>query len=125
MKHIFLLILFFISFSTYSQVVIPDNAQIDDKAELKVYSTDKGVLIPRLTTAQMNAMPSPADGLWIYNTTVNLFYVYDATAWQPLSKTRTAAADPADKYEGEYYFNTIDNKLHYWDGTSWITIGTL
>lgn len=124
MKNLVILFLLFVSFSAYSQVVIPDNAQIDPKAELKIYSTDKGVLIPRLTTSQMNAVPSPATGLWIYNTSLQLFYFYDAS-WQPMTKTRTEAADPTDKYEGEYYYNTTDNKLHFWDGTSWIIVGTL
>ena len=124
MKNILLLLLLSISFSAFSQVVIPDEAQIDTKAELKIYSTDKGVLIPRLTTSQMNAMPTPATGLWIYNTSFQSFYFYDAS-WQTMTKTRTDAADPADKYEGEYYYNTTDNKLHFWDGTSWIIVGTL
>lgn len=124
MKKIVLLFLLFASFSAFSQVVIPDEAQIDTKAELKVYSLTRGVLIPRLTTAQMNSVPSPATGLWIYNTTLHLFYFYDVS-WQTMTKTRTDAADPADKYEGEYYFNTVDNKIHYWDGTSWVIVGTL
>lgn len=35
---------------------------------LDVTSTDKGVLFPRLTTAQRDAITSPAEGLTIYNT---------------------------------------------------------
>jgi hypothetical protein len=124
MKNFVTLFLLFVSFTAFSQVVIPDEAQVDPKAALKVYSTNKGVLIPRLTTAQMNAMPSPATGLWIYNSTLNMFYFYDGT-WQKMSQTRTDTADPAAKYKGEYYYNTSDGKIHYWDGTSWVIVGTL
>jgi trimeric autotransporter adhesin len=45
-------------------------------ALLEVRSTDKGLLIPRMTTTQRNAIASPANGLLIYNTTtfaLNIF----------------------------------------------------
>lgn len=51
---------------------------------LDVTSTTKGVLIPRLTTVQMNAISSPATGLMIYNTTANSFYYYNGSAWTPV-----------------------------------------
>ena len=38
---------------------------------LDVSSTNLGILIPRMTTAQMNAISSPATGLIIYNTDCN------------------------------------------------------
>jgi uncharacterized protein (TIGR02145 family) len=47
--------------------------------------TDKGVLIPRLTTAQRNAIPSPATSLFIYNTTTGCFEFWDGSAWRVLS----------------------------------------
>ncbi len=50
-------------------------------AVLDTYSTTQGVLLPRLTTTQMNAVSSPAAGLTIYNTTANQLYSYNGTAW--------------------------------------------
>jgi hypothetical protein len=41
----------------------------DASAILDVKSTDKGFLLPRLTTVQRNAMPAISNGLMIYNTT--------------------------------------------------------
>ena len=41
----------------------PDNSAALDIRDF----TNKGVLIPRLTTAQRNAIPSPANSLLIFN----------------------------------------------------------
>ncbi|MEI6091560.1 MAG: hypothetical protein WCR42_13985 [bacterium] len=45
-------------------------------ALLDLTATDKGLLIPRMTTAQRDAIVSPALGLLIYNTTDNKFQFY-------------------------------------------------
>ena len=41
--------------------------------------TNKGILIPRLTTAQRNAIPNPANSLLIFNTDCNVFQVYQTS----------------------------------------------
>jgi len=53
------------------------------KAVLDITSTDKGVLFPRLTTAQRNAISNPPDGLHIFNTDERCLNYYDAnnSAW--------------------------------------------
>ncbi|MFM8487648.1 MAG: hypothetical protein ACKOCH_15070, partial [Bacteroidota bacterium] len=43
----------------------------DPSAVLDIRSTEKGVLLPRLTTVQRDAVGSPATGLTIFNTTTN------------------------------------------------------
>jgi uncharacterized protein (TIGR02145 family) len=43
--------------------------------------TDKGVLIPRLTTAQRNAIPSPALSLLIFNLTTGCYEFWDGSSW--------------------------------------------
>lgn len=53
----------------------------DASAALEVSSTDKGLLIPRMTTAERDAISSPADGLMIYNTENNEYNYYDGTTW--------------------------------------------
>ena len=50
-------------------------------ALLDVYSTSKGVLIPRMTTAQRDAIASPATGLQVYNTSTNVLNYYNGSAW--------------------------------------------
>jgi len=50
-------------------------------APLTVTSTTGGVILPRMTTTQMNAISSPANGEMIYNTTASKFYGYAGGAW--------------------------------------------
>ena len=40
---------------------------------LEMRTTDKGLLIPRMTTTQRDAISLPATGLVVYNTTTNQF----------------------------------------------------
>lgn len=53
-------------------------------ALLELQSTDKGFLAPRLTTAQRLAIPSPANGLMVYDLNLECYYFYNAvtTIWQ-------------------------------------------
>ena len=53
-------------------------------APLEVSSTTGGVIMPRMTTTQMNAISSPTDGEMIYNTTENKFYGRANGAWTAL-----------------------------------------
>lgn len=48
---------------------------------LTIQSTSKGILIPRMTTAQKNAISSPATGLQIYDTDLNKLCIYNGTFW--------------------------------------------
>jgi trimeric autotransporter adhesin len=64
----------------------------DTSAMLDVSSTVKGFLAPRMTTTQRNAIPLPATGLLIYNTTTNAFNVNVGT---PSSPSWTAVASGA------------------------------
>ena len=48
---------------------------------LTIDSTTKGFLPPRMTTTQKNAIASPATGLMVYDTTLNLISVYNGTIW--------------------------------------------
>jgi len=52
---------------------------------LDVVSTTKGLRFPTMTTAQMNAIVSPATGLTIFNSSVGLHYYYNGTIWIPLN----------------------------------------
>lgn len=55
---------------TYAQVSIQtDGSNPDPSAMLDVKSTTKGILIPRMTFAQEQAIVSPAQGLMVFNTT--------------------------------------------------------
>lgn len=65
----------------------------NSSAKLEIKSTNKGLLIPRMTQAQRNAIASPANGLLIYQTDNNPgFYYYNGLIWGNASywKTNTA-----------------------------------
>jgi len=56
-------------------------------AQMGVNSTTRGFLPPRMTTTQINAIASPANGLEVYNTTLACPCFYDGTAWRKVSHT--------------------------------------
>jgi len=59
-----------------------DNSTPDNSAMLDVKSTNKGVLIPRMTAAQIGTITNPANGLQVFCTTDSKIYIYLATAGQ-------------------------------------------
>lgn len=70
-------------------------------AMLDVRSSDKGFLMPRMTTTQRDAMPAIADGLMIYNTSIAEIQVYRGLAgWQTASRMgvpfNVSGSDPAN-----------------------------
>jgi len=79
----------FFALSAYGQ----QNVSISDvpntpnaSSVLDVYSTSKGMLVPRLTTAQRLAIAAPANGLLVFDTDVNCFMFYTSVpvSWNSL-----------------------------------------
>jgi hypothetical protein len=58
-----------------------DNTAPASSAMLDVKSTSKGILIPRMTTAQRTAIVTPANGLMVYDITTSTFWFYKNTVW--------------------------------------------
>ena len=79
---LFFALVFGFSGLVYGQTGIGTNAP-HGSAQLEVQSTDKGVLIPRMTESQKNVITNPATGLLVYQTDgANAgFYYYDGTQW--------------------------------------------
>jgi microcystin-dependent protein len=83
MKIILNLLLFF-SLSIKAQVGI-GTSNPNSSSSLDIVSSDKGILIPRLTVAQRIAILNPADGLLVYQTNdVSGFYFFNGTDWNKL-----------------------------------------
>lgn len=61
-----------------------DDSTTGDPSILELQSTTRGLLLPRMTTAQRNAITSPVAGLVIYNTTTNKLNVY-TTVWEAIT----------------------------------------
>ncbi|MGZ3724278.1 MAG: beta strand repeat-containing protein, partial [Pseudobdellovibrio sp.] len=53
-------------------------------------STTLGFLMPRMTTAQRNAIATPATGLQVYNTSTNTVDYYNGGGWQQLATGASA-----------------------------------
>jgi hypothetical protein len=73
-----LLILFF--FEGFAQVGIGTNTP-HNSAILDVAATDKGILFPKMTSAQRTAIVSPATGLHVYDTNTNSLWLFNGAAW--------------------------------------------
>ena len=54
-------------------------------SQLTVYSTTKGVILPRMTSAQKNAIVSPAEGLEVYDTTLHAKCYFNGTVWKTIA----------------------------------------
>jgi hypothetical protein len=83
---------------------------------LTLNSIDKGFLIPRMTTSQKNAIPTPATGLMVYDTDLNQIQVFNGT-WGSLGGGGSVAGS-----NGEIQFNNngafgASSNL-YWDNTN-------
>jgi hypothetical protein len=62
-------------------------------ALLDVSSTTKGILIPRMTGAQRNAIPSPTTGLLTFQTDASAgFYYYNGSSWVSVSEPNWTSA---------------------------------
>ena len=82
----------------YGQVVI-GHAPPDGSAALDIQATNLGVLLPRLTTAERDAIPAPATGLMIFNITTLCLEVNNGTGSSPewsAFKCRTGAVTGLD-----------------------------
>jgi len=87
MKKIFLLPIFVMMtciISAQSVAINNNGAVADNSAMLDVSSTTKGILAPRMTTAQRTAIASPANGLFVFDTDTKTFW-YFSTSWKEIS----------------------------------------
>lgn len=54
-------------------------------AVLEIKSSEKGMLLPKMTTVERNAISTPANGLVIYNTSIKKLQVYTSSSgWKTL-----------------------------------------
>jgi hypothetical protein len=79
MKALFLFCLLAVGLSLQAQVAInTDGTAPDNSAMLDVKSTTRGLLAPRMTLAQRNAIVSPATGLMVFQTNGTPGYYYNS-----------------------------------------------
>jgi hypothetical protein len=85
----FLVVQIFLIFTIQAQNIgtSATGAVPNAKAMLDIVSTTSGLLIPRMTTAQRDAITTPPNGLQVYNTTTNTLDSYRNSAWSAVSYT--------------------------------------
>ncbi|RLD37259.1 MAG: hypothetical protein DRI89_15345 [Bacteroidetes bacterium] len=77
---------------SYSQIAInSDGIKPDSSAMLDVQSATQGLLLPRLTTDQRDAIQQPADGLMIFNTDTKILEAFSGNTWTDLNRKKTSA----------------------------------
>jgi len=91
MKHILILVLLVGGFSSLLGQVGINNPSPHASSLVDMNANDKGLLIPRLTSALRDAISSPAESLLVYCTDVNSFYFYHSGVWYSLNEWVKAA----------------------------------
>ena len=76
----------FFTVTMYCQnvAVNASGAVADPSAMLDIQSNSKGVLIPRMTTAQRTGISHPATGLLVFDTNTGSFWFNKSTGWEEL-----------------------------------------
>lgn len=97
MKKFYLILMALAAFTANAQVrIATDQGAAHSKSMLEINSTDKGLLIPRLTTAQRTAITATADatadGLLVYDTDLKALYVYSGAAWNAIPNTASISS---------------------------------
>ena len=125
MKKLLIVCLFVLAWGLglQAQVAITrDGSQPDSSAMLDIKSTARGVLIPRMGTAQRQAIVSPALGLMVFDSDQKTFFYYSGTGWTPIA-TEAAAGNSWKINTGGFDFLDSTVTTLYTD-SAFVGIGT-
>lgn len=89
MKTLFTSILLFFAALSMAQINFEQSMSINSTGDtthasaiLDIQSANRGVLIPRMSSAQRNSITSPAAGLLVFDTDANILNYYNGTQWR-------------------------------------------
>ena len=110
---------------SFAQVAInTDGTSPDASAMLDIKSTVRGLLIPRMTTAQRTGISTPAEGLMVYDTELKAFLFYQSGSWTLSLNSSGGTATRVAFWSGSGTLGSNANL--YWDNTnSRLGIGTI
>jgi len=88
---------------------------------LEIKSTTQGMLTPRMTAAQRNAIASPATGLMIYQTNSTPgFYYYDGSQWTSVAGANKSLSNLSATKVNVNFYPVTDDSLNLGSNTySW------
>ena len=96
-----------LAFNLFFLTTIGGNAQEaigtnnpDPSSAVDITSTTKGILIPRMTSAERTAISGPAEGLRVYDTDTKGFWFFDGTVWVAEANTGNSGQSPWDNPDG-------------------------
>ena len=92
----------------------PNNANPHPSAMLDVSSTNKGVLIPRLTGTQRTGISNPATGLLVFDTDAQSLYMFTTPGGWKQVKSITSL--------GELIQGNQAGDMLQWNGTQWVVV---
>ena len=98
--------------NTSSQVGIANGVIVPHpSAMLEIRSNDKGVLVPRLTSAQRIAIVSPATGLLVFDSNTSSFWFYTGTLWTelPIAGSGWKISGNSGTDTATHFIGTTDN----------------
>jgi len=99
-----------------------DGTDPHETAILDIQSSSQGVLIPRMTSAEIKAIAYPADGLQVYNSEDGKLYIYVITTgtWKEVSYGTGSLApdwecgDLLYDYRDDRYYETVGIGTQCW-----------
>jgi len=120
------------SYSLTAQVAInQDDSNPDPSAMLDIKSTNKGLLPPRMTEAEIELIVNPADGLMVYNTDDRHLYIFNeiTNLWQEvaigtgtITPPGACGSDFTDSRDGQFY-STVQIGTQCWMAEN-LNVGT-
>ncbi|MGJ8667426.1 MAG: hypothetical protein ACSHW7_13740 [Patiriisocius sp.] len=99
MRNLLYILLLFISINATAQVGIGTTSP-DDGSALEIQSTLGAFVPPRMTTTQMNNIPTPLDGAIVYNSSENSLFIRTNGVWSSLTNTNKGTLIVNKNYSG-------------------------
>lgn len=131
---LFIASLIVLGMSSYAQTdggvsIGKGNNAANTKSILELVSKTKGLLIPRMTDTERNAIFSGTDqsakGLMVFDDTQDAFYFWDGMAWKPVAaeNMETVAGTPTiPGVAGDLTLDTQNSLLYIYNGSKWVSV---
>ena len=112
LRSLLLTLLLFAAYLSTSFAQIGINTQSpDSSAALHIQATDKGFLMPVMTTTQRQSLPNKAEGLMVYDKDYKSYFFWDSANWVELNPMkRVVTSSTTDDENILINRNTTDDK---------------